>query len=297
MTTVATLIERTRRELYGGHRPQLNALASACGSGDASISLSFDLGPVMQAAYLGIDNEILYVISNDRATRTAQVLRGQLGTTAAAHAQNAVVEANPRFYRAQVNDTMLDEVRSWPNNVYRVKTLSLTTANDTLGYDAAGIDPNWLRILELRRAPNLTTGLTSNKLYPKVSFEASRNVDPAIYPSGTAIFLNDYLIAGVGMRLTYAAPFTTSAWGETADLEADLGIGATLEDVLRYGTLWRLLSGREIPRTDLTDAVVPGQEQDVPAGIISQSAAALLRVRDRRLDDEAKRLLDLYGNW
>lgn len=297
MTTVANMVDKVRRDLYGGHRPMWNLLAQVTDASTTTSTwtFSFDLGPIVATAFLAVDNEIVYVLAADRNSKTATVLRGQLGTTSDVHQPNSVVEVNARFYRAQVYDTLLEELQSWPPTVYRVATATITAGEGTRGYDLAGLAGDFTDIIAARRAPEVWTGETSDGSWPRVAYRIERNMPTANFASGSAIFFDRSYRTGTVIEVVAKRPFNAAGWADTAVLETDIGVPAQLLDALKYGALWRLMSGREIPRTDTSANVESGATQAVPGLLTTQAASGLLKIRDRRIADEAARLIALYG--
>lgn len=297
MTTVGTMLDRIRRELLGSHRPQLNMIASDTDalSGTSTWTFSYDLAAIAYTAWLAVGDEIVYVLSSDRTNRTAVVWRGQLGTVPAVHTAGSVVEVNARFPRAQILDSMLAEVVSWPSTVYRVATLDLTTSEGVRGYDLTGLAPDFIDVVKVLRSPDVWIGESSNNSWPDVAYRVERNLPTGTFQSGAAIFFDRAYKAASSVRVIASRPFGTAGWSETTSLENDVGLPVSLFDALQFGVMWRLLAGKEIARTDTSANADSRSDQAVPVLGTTQAAGALLKLRDRRLADEAVRLMALYG--
>lgn len=299
MTTVGKMVDRIRRDLYGGHRPTFNLLKADTDNGTTTGSWSFTypLGPIMTNAWLSVDDEIVYVLDSNRSGGTATVLRQQLGSTAAVHTAGTVVEVNARFPRDQILDTMLEEILSWPSPIYRIVESSpdLAVVEGTRGYDLSCLPSDFIDVLKVVRSPDVWVGETSNSSWPDIPFRVERNMPVGSFPSGAAIFLERSYKSATTVHLIASRPFATGTWNETVDLEATVGLSSSLLDALKYGTLWRLLSTQEIARTDSSANVDSRSEAAVPGLLQTQSAGALMKIRDRRLADEMARLIALYG--
>ncbi len=66
-------------------------------------------------------------------------------------------------------------------------------------------------------------------------------------------------------------------------------------DIPRLGAAWRLLTPREITRSNVQAQGEARDTREVPPGTILRDAAGIQAQRDRRLREEAERLLNDYG--
>lgn len=294
MTTVATMVERVRREAYGGHRPQMNILNTTVIAGATSLELSMGLDSIAGTQLISIGNEIFYVRDVNRTAQTITVIPAMFGTTAAAHVAGDLVEVGPRWHRALIFDTMLEELQSWPTSIYRIGAVNLAYAQGTRGYDLAGVPATFTDVLAVLRSPDIVSGSVSNNSSARIPFRVERQLDPATFPSGAGLFIEIVHTAGVKMRVIYNRPFDLSAWTDATDLEATVGLSANHLDILKWGTLWRLSATGETSRTDPRDNHDLRDDQAIPGLLNTRNATALLAIRDRRIADEAARLVDQW---
>ena len=96
MTTAATVIDRTLRQLLSGTVEARNKLFSTVTSGDTSVTVTYALEGLRVGQIFEIDSELFYIWDADTVAKTLTVERGYNGTTAAAHKH--------RLQRFRLND-------------------------------------------------------------------------------------------------------------------------------------------------------------------------------------------------
>jgi len=102
MTTAATVIDRTLRQLLSGTVEARNKLASTIDSSATSVTMTYSLEALRAGQVFEIDSEMFYIWEADVSTKTLTVQRGYNATTAASHTAGAMVTVSPRFPRSQV---------------------------------------------------------------------------------------------------------------------------------------------------------------------------------------------------
>ena len=110
MTTAAVVIDRTLRQLLSGTVEARNLLTTTLTSVSTSVVVTYPLEGLRTGQVLEIDSELMYIWATDVPTKTLTVQRGFNGTTAAAHTAGAIITVNPRFPRAQVLESINDEL-------------------------------------------------------------------------------------------------------------------------------------------------------------------------------------------
>jgi hypothetical protein len=282
VTTVADLIESTRRHLFTSYRAEFNFLTDTITA--AATTLALDISPltgVGRGTVLGIGDELLFVKSV--STQTCTVARGWQGTTAAAHTSGATVEINPRFPNAIIRDAIRDEIRSWGNQLYRVDSYPITATTDT-AYDLP-IDP-FIQVLDVRRSS------TADERWKRVTlYEVDRHANTTSFPSGCALQIQQDIPTGSTIQVTYSAPFDLTYIEDGIEAVEDIGLAESMLDIPPYGAAWRLLSTREVPRTFADAQPEARRSEEVPPGHNDRTAAGLKRIRDQRLAEETSRLI------
>lgn len=288
MTTFADLVNEIERDFIVGYaRPEYDAVNGAVLAGATSIVLTYS-DALLTGAILNTGFEILNVMEYNRNSRSAAVMRGHLGTTAANIANGQIVRINPRFPDVAIFDTMLDEIQSWDERVFKVVSEPLAFGiGDTSVLATPTAQP--YRVLEARKRPRFT-------FEPRTLVNTSvRRFEPVgQYATGYSVTIDQPFNLSTTVDVFYAVPFTTTGLTPTTDLEATVGLDPDMLEILKWGALYRLLAGREAPRLDMSVHQRADVAQAVPAGISTQVADRFRVLRTERYNEVAKRLL---GRW
>lgn len=288
MSTVAALIEETRAHLMGAHTVQLNKLSTTMNTSVASVVMDYDTSFIARGSTLCIGDELMYVWALNPATRTATVERGYLGTTAAAHTAGDLIESNPRFPTPMIRAELKKEIASWDQRIWTTTEVEIAIGATERTVNLTSAPANFLHVLRVR-TPVSSTVLTPRNL----DFRVERGYGD--YASGTALILNQTLGEAQTVSVLYATPFVLTTFTDATDLVDDIGIPSSALDIPPLGAAWRLLSTREVSRTNIESAPEPRVAQDVPAGHIIQTARQLKQIRDERIGEEGRLLNHRYG--
>lgn len=292
MSTVAALAEVIRRRLYAGNnRSRYNFLAAGISTTDTTVTFEDTTDGIEQGGTIAIGAELLYVRSVNKAAKTATVVRGFTGSTPAAASIGATVEVAPRFWLGDVIDTMAEEIRSWPPSLFQVKTLDVEVDSAARAYDLDGENRDVLYLLEvLVDSDELGNFRMSDASWGERPAVLIRDPNRATFASGQGVQMQARPARSGTIRVTYALGFDGLEIAATDDLTEDLRIPEGWYDIIRYGTMWRMMSHREVGRTDPQAAGESRRDEGVPPGYISQTTNSLLKLRDRRIADEEARL-------
>lgn len=287
MPTAADLVQETRGHLLSGGRNELNRLDGAITNVASTLTLEFPLGGIQRGAVLSIDLELVYVWSV--AGLVATVKRGYLGSTPAAHSDEAIVEVNPAVSDFQIFRALNAEIDAYSSPVhglYRIATLDLTYNAARNGYDLTGVT-NLIDILTVE-AKDVMPGdrMRINR------YRLIRNQDTADFTSGYALYLYDTVMPGKTIEVAYKAPFV--ALSALATDLATTGLPTTAYDIPPLGAAARLMAPMEARRSMIDRQPEPRQASDVPPGAARQAAGGLLALRNQRLVEEAARLQSAY---
>lgn len=290
-TLVSSQAEIIRRRLQPGGLSRYNFCSGAVTATATSVTLTDDVTGVVAGSTLGIDSELL-LVRPTVAGMVVPVYRGFRGTTAATHASGALVEVAPRFPLADIVDTMREEVDSWGQEVFSVVTAAITPSTALRAYNLPNAVNPWFVLEVVQENAGQGTGENSRTPLP---FVLLREQDTTDFPSGVAVQLKTAPGSTDALRVTWAEPFDTDNWATTTDLEDDVGLTRGLLSVVTYGTMWRLMSGREVPRTDLHASGETRRAEENPPGFSAKTAGELLRLRDRVLAAESVKLRSRYS--
>lgn len=292
MATVQTVIDRVYRALLAGLSEGANSLASGVDASATSLTLTYDLESIQERTVIEIGTEQMFVWARDTTAKTATVARGWNGTTAASHSSADVVRANPRFPHSEIFDAVADEVddlSSPDNGLFQVTAVELTSQATKDTYDLTSATAV-KELLEVR----LDTSDPTDR-WPDITRHTTllRNANTTDFASGFAVKFDRYLQPGRTIRVLYAGPFTRPT-ATSNDLQSDVGLTATMNDILYLGTSARMLSLREGKRSFIESQGDSQRFDEVGQGGMIRSASALLFERDRRIAAEASRLRQQY---
>lgn len=294
MSTFNDLVYTTKNKLDGAvGRDRINTLAAAISSTSAtSLTVTYTPTPDLAAgSVIEIDYEQMLVMAV--STTTLTVLRGWNNTTAATHSNGAIVRVEPRFPQSTIFNELLTELRAIPRTIFQVVTTTLSFAAGINQVDLIGATGEVYRVLSAERASLDGIG------YP--SFIANvrliRNLSTSDFASGYAIALDDGLSHGetASIRLTYAKSLTTSGLTTASDLQSVVGLPLSAEDILTFGAASRLMYDKEALRADIARQGQSRNAQEVPPDTNAKMAQRWRMEADRRISEEATRLLGLYG--
>ena len=286
MDTVGDLVQDVRRQLFGMQRPEYNVLAAPIDDHQVTFSLGIDPVNVSVGSLLALDDELVYVFKVTGTTVT--VHRAMLGSDAAAHAGDILVEVNPQFSDIIIRDALRAEIVGWAPRVAAIATYPLSVISGARDVDLEGVPADFVEILEVLRSPRAA----QNSWIP-IGFRVERNMDLLDFPSGSALFLDNEGEKQIDLRVTVLEPFDVSAFGDPVEL-ADVGMAPSQHDIAVLGALWRLVISREVKRNFIEAQGDPRSAQEVPAGAIANSGRVLKVLRDERLREEMNRIRSMY---
>lgn len=291
MTTAATVINKTLRQLLSGTVEARNKLASTITDSDTSVVCTYAVEGLRAGQVFEIDSEVFYIWAANVSTQTLTVQRGFNGTTAAAHTSGALLTVAPRFPRAQVLEAINDEVldlSSPVNGLFQVKTfnqtyngtdrmVNLTSATDVI--DVLNVSVRYLTDdYPVARKVKLVRDLPTDDFASSFALK----FDQAVYPGR--------------LRVVYKAPYT-SVTTEATNLNTGCGIQESVEDIVVIGTQLRLMAPREIKRNFIESQGDTRRAEEVTSGAISNSVTVLRQLRRDRIIAEAARLMRAYPTF
>jgi len=291
MTTAATVIDRTLRQLLSGTVEARNKLASTIDANTTTVVASYPLEGLRTGQILEIDSELMYIWTADTGTKSLVVERGYNGTTAAAHTANALIKVNPRFPRAQVLESINDEMAdlsSPMHGLFQVKTLDIDYNGSDTMIDLVGVT-SIIDILSVS-----VRYLTDD--YPVArKIRLVRDVPTDDFPSGYALRFDQGVFPG-RLRIVYKAAYVTAST-ESSDINTTCGIQESVTDIVAIGAQLRLMSPREIKRNFTDSQGDSRRAEEVPSGAVGGSITNLQRLRRDRIQAEAARLMRSYPTF
>jgi hypothetical protein len=290
-TTTQNLIDETKRYLLSGHREQMNSLNGAVNSSTTSINFDFNMGSLGAQSIISVDLELMYVWSADLPGRTAIVQRGYLGSTAASHADGALVTVNPRFPDFSIFKAINAELADLSGiGMFQPVVSTFTFVAGKEGYD-----------LGVPATSDVIDGLDARYDYPGIRrdwprlvlWEITTDSNLTDFPSGFAVILTDLAFPGRDVRITYSAPFNPLS-AITDDVLAVSGLPTTAHDIPPLGAAIRLQGSREAQRNFNESQSDTRRAAEVPVGAQITATRVWSDLRMARIKNEVKRLNKTY---
>jgi hypothetical protein len=291
MTTTATVIDRTLRQLLSGTVEARNKLASTINSSATSVTTTYALESLRAGQVFEIDSEMFYIWESDVSTKTLTVQRGYAGTTAAAHTSGAIITASPRFPRAQVLEAINDELMdlsSPMNGLFQVKTID---------YTYNGTD----RMINLTGVTSMIDLLGVSVRYLSDDYPVARKVKLVRdlptddFASGFAIKFDQNVYPG-RLRIVYKAAYSGTT-SESTDINTTCGVQESITDIVAIGTQIRLMAPREIKRNFTESQGDTRRAEEVGPGAVTASISNMKQLRKDRITAEAARLARAYPTF
>ena len=291
MTTAATVIDKTLRQLLSGTVEARNRLTSTLDSSATSVVVDYSVEGLRAGQVCEINSELMYIWVSDSATRTLTVQRGFNGTTAAAHTSGAIVTINPRFPRAQVleeiNNEMTD-LSSPSNGLFKIETLNIT-------YNGSDKMVNLTGATSVIDILNVSVRYLTDDYPIARKVKIVRDLPTDDFASGFALRFDQAVMPG-RLRVVYKAPYTTAAT-EATDINTTCGIQDSITDIVTIGAQIRLMAPREIKRNFVESQGDTRRAEEVVSGAITNSVSNLKALRKDRIIAEAARLARAYPTF
>lgn len=291
ITTLGDAASAALTMLTREQRTEVNTLDGQISSTSATSLTLDDLDSIISPGELiAVDDEVMYVRRYDTATGQMTVYRGQLGSTAATHADGAVVLVAPRFTPFEALNEVIAEVSDIGDRLFAVSTAtpSFTAGAELVDLDSAAHDQVY-RIISMKVSTSMT-----RRPWADSKFRLLRDMPTGDYPSGFAVdMLGSQRIAGTA-RITYAHSLDTSSLARATTLAA-IGIPDYAADVLTFGACYRLLGPRDATSSDRSaQGNSRRDEETLPLAAI-RSADWFSQRRDIALSRAQARQLAEYG--
>ncbi len=292
MTTVDQMITRIELSMQGSTGPpEIDVLNGAINSSVTTLTITNGVKGVRVGAILEINYELMRVTAV--ASLVVTVMRAQYGSTAASHSSLDMVSINPRQSRMAIMQNMEEEIRAWPNEVFRVanEEVTISDTNATMAYNfltsSELTNPQFLHVIRIQRKDPLSALVRwGNDRKARVL----RQMDVDDHPSGLCLQLVSKLKGFTQYNVTYALKFDVSTFAAPTNMTTTMGIPQSFEDIIEYGVMGRLLVGKEARRIQRSRQGQTRSAQDVREGATFQTGSAYRQMADQRLAAEAKRL-------
>lgn len=285
MSTLAQMVDDVQAYLRSFTRDQelSTHLTSAASSSDLQLDVS-DASMVSRGR-IEIGDELLWVERVDRANNTVTIApygRGMDGTTAATHALNERIIAQPLYPRKVVVDTINQVVSGLGNQLFGVDSTTLTATPLSLMYE---VPAHTERVLSVMANYNGT--------YGDAEYVRRWKFDPhsSLSSTGKALFLYEQTSTGETVTVSYFRKPLTLVEGDDF---ADSLLPDSSYDVVVLGAAARLMATASSYMSS-TRSVEAGQmDQKSDSTQVLQQSRYLFTLFQQRLEEEKAQLLNSY---
>lgn len=295
MTTLEDLRQRVRSQIMGFTRDQqqVSELAVAMSPTDTSFTLDSNTVRNISRGLVEIDDELILVKAVDQSTNVASITglangRGQHGTVAASHAQNAIVTMSPQLPRIRITEAINQAILACYPTIPVFGTTEITKLAPVFEYAMpADAEDVWYIVSD-------TVG-PSQVHYPSPRWRFNGNAPTSDFATGRSVQLLDSVTPGRAIRIVYTKSPTTLT--NATDLLTSTGYDDRMQEAIVWGACARLVPAYEAAR--LQQLAVEGTERAnlVPAGAASRAAAYYEQLFEVALQRERDRILEQTPNY
>ena len=301
MATVGDAVTRAKRLLNSNTRTELDAIHTTIAADDATIRLKYQTDGIRAGSYISLSDgtnapETMYVHSRNGEYATVQ--RAMDGSTAYTWGNGtggtiqATIEVEPRFTGHQILEAIRDAIHALPENLYAVSTTTASFSTTKQSVTVAALnDPT-----------HATPGTGFNQILSATrTARAGEDRLPAFnikvqeYGGAYEVIRQEGIEKAVTAQVTYAHPFVTGTLTLAIDLVDTVGMTVEMTDIPALGAAASLLLGEESLRLDLHSQGDSRSDGAVAAGDRARYSLVLQAQYDRRVSEEARRLMSKWG--
>jgi hypothetical protein len=297
MATIADCITRTQRLVNSNTRSEIDEVSEHLASTtDTTLIVTHGADGIRVGSYLSISSgtnppETVYVHKVNGKNVTIQ--RAMDGSSGFAWQSGSMIEVEPRFSGFQILEAVRETIRSLPNNLYGVSTASAEFSTTAQSVAVAAMNDQdhgtpgtgFYHLISATR-----TARDQEDRLLDMNCTVQRQTD------GTyKVVRQEKLEKGVTVNLIYAHPFKSTTLNLDTDLGSTVKMPESMTDIPSLGASARLLLGEESLRLDLHAQGDSRSDASVAAGDRARYSMILQGQYDRRVSEEARRLMSLYG--
>ena len=289
MTTFAQMCDSTLLYLHGftTMQDQTTYLTSAIDADDLTFTVHNAAN--ISTGIVEIDSELLWVESVDSTSNTVTIApygRGFRGTTAASHGVHSRVVTSPLFPRTLVKQVINEAILSVYPELFGVAETNITYNPAVLTYALPSGAQQVLQVSWQSVGP-------TREWMPVRRWRLDRHAATTSFASGVALSVYDTIVPGRAIRVVYTKqPTLLSSDSDT--FTTITGLPQSTEDVIRLGAAYRLVPFFDAPHLSGASAEADFSSNMRPVGGSSQLGRYLLQMYQLRLQEESRRLQELY---
>jgi len=296
MTTLNDLIVQVRQQVlgYAKNQASVSELAAAIGPTDTTFTADGATVTNLSRGLVEIDDELILVKSFDRNSGVVTVMgstngRGAEGTTAASHAQHALITADPEFPRVRIKEAINDTIQAMFPDLVIFANTEIVKLQPVFEYELPD-DCNdvWYVTGQLVGPTKIWQPLQRWRFNPMAN--------TTDFPSGKSIEIFDFVTAGRAQRVTYAKAPVPLVNG-TDVFTTVTGYPDRFTDLVKWGACSRLLPAYEAARLQQKSVESTERAPLVPPKAAVSAAAYFQQLYYQRLQEERRRQWEEVANF
>ena len=286
MPTIADSITETKRLLNSNTRSELDLIEVGINDTVTQFKLTHNADGIRAGSYISVSNgntapETMYVTKRNQFD--VYVLRGMDGSTAQTWAAGSLIEVEPRFTGHQIYQAVKQAIHALPENVYAVGTFTADFATSEQSKTVT-LANGFTNILSATR-----TARSSEDRLLKFNCKIQE------YGGTYKLVRQEGIEKTVTAQVTYSHPFVTGTLNLDTDLVSTVKMSSEMTDIPPLGAGAILMLAEESTRLDLHAAGDSRGDGAVNPGDRSRYSLILQAQYDRRVSQEARRLMAKYG--
>lgn len=300
MTTFADLVAQVKQELIGYSKDQatITYLTQPMTSTDVTFTVDTETVRNVTRGIVEIDDELLLVKKFDLTSGLVTVFanqngRGVQGSTAAAHAVDAIVTSDPRYPTVRIKEAINDTINATYPQLWVFGEYEFQKVAPQFEYELPLETEDVYKVTFETIGPSLIWQPMQNWRFNALGSKTINGL-PA---SGKSLQIFDRIVPGRRVRvITRKRPGNLVNGSD--DFTTTTGyLSDSMEDVIRYGATARMLGANEAAR--LQQQAIESTERAplVPTGAATEAATYYWGQYYRRLQEEVDRMHDLYQTY
>lgn len=270
MTTALTILQRARRDLTSTAREDFDVMDAAVDASTTSFTFEDDVASIQRGSILEVDQELVLVRDKDHGGG-ADVIRGVEGSTAATHADQAVVTVNPRYPYVRLFEMLVEEVvelSSPAKGLWKAATTPLADTSLTVDATTGGTYFDLSALTTLISLYSADDDLSAVRHYDEV--RQWLWAEPCTAGTRTLAY-----------RARFTAPTTM-----TTDMTTTCGVPASADHLLKLGVQVRALMQRAAKRAYTEGQGDPRRADEVSEGGVTTTLRPVLLAYEQALQAE-----------
>ena len=281
MTTFAGLQNEVLQYLYGYGLSQPRATRIPGAITDITTVISVSSATDLEQGVAEVDSELVFIESVDRGSNIATVIRGYLGTTAAAHSAGAILTMAPTWPRTRIASAINDTIQAMYPTLFGVAQYQFTFNPSVTTYSVPAEAEKVLQVSADLNGPSKEQQIVRRYSFSSVS-------PTGTWPTTNSITLQESVTPGRTVTVTYLKSLT--AFVSDSDTFAVTGLRETAKLAVVYGTCAQLLAFMDVARLPVDTAQADEYDAKTQVGMASRIAGQLQLRYELELEKERKRL-------